>query len=178
MSPTLRDGQRLIIIKCAYGFRKPRNIYEVPAIGTLIYYLVDEESVNSVLKEHKSFEYFSGSLPERGDIVALNMPGNDHYHAVKRCIAIAHDSIPGKNNGYPSEIIPFKGMVINAKTLTDDQTKYLQHQRDFKFNAADSTFTALDDFIYIVGDNDKASLDSRSFGPIPMNLVFGRVIAM
>ena len=177
MSPTLRDGQPLLVIKCAYGLRKPRNIYEIPLLGTILYYWSAESEVDSVLKMNKSFEYTLPSLPERGDIVALNIPGNNHFHAVKRCIAIAGDTIPYPNRSMPYDLVPYKGMVIKARELDEHQCKYLMHNRDFRFDTSDSTFVALDNFVYVMGDNLSTSEDSRRWGPIPMNLIFGRVIS-
>lgn len=177
MSPTLYDGQSLLVIKCAYGLRKPRNVYEIPLLGTLLYYLSTDSAVNSELKKSGSFEYLFSSLPKRGDIVALNIPGNNHFQAVKRCVAIAGDTIPYPAHTMPYEVVPYKGMVINARSLDDRQRKYLMRNRDFRFDNADSIFVALDDFVYVTGDNLNASDDSRKWGAVPMNLIFGRVIS-
>lgn len=176
MNPTLRDGQPLLVLKCAYGLRKPRNAYEIPILGSILYYVSDKTKVDSVLKQRKSFEYIHGSLPSRGDIVALNIPGNNHFHAVKRCVAIAGDSIPYPVDLLPYEIVPYKGMVIDARAINEKQRKYLMQNRDFRFDAVDSAFVALDNFVYVVGDNMDASEDSRRWGPMAMNQVFGRVI--
>lgn len=177
MSPTLHDGQPLLVVKCAYGLRKPRNVYEIPLLGTLLYYLSEESEVDSVLKTSKSFEYLFPSLPERGDIVALNIPGNNHFQAVKRCVAIAGDTIPYPNHSMPYDVVPYKGMVIEARCLDERQRKHLMRNRDFRFDIADSTFVALDDFVYVTGDNLNASEDSRRWGAVPMNLIFGQVIS-
>lgn len=176
MSPTLHDGQSLLVVKCAYGIRKPRNFYEIPLLGSLKYYLSKEAEVDSVLKMSKSFEYLFQSLPERGDIVALNIPGNNHFQAVKRCVAIAGDPMPYPPKTIPYTIVPYKGMTIDAKSLDEAQCKYLRRNRDFRFEESDSTFIALDDFVYVVGDNLNASDDSRKWGAVAMNLIFGRVI--
>lgn len=176
MTPTLHDGQSLLILKCAYGIRKPRNVYEIPIVGIIVYYFTPNSEVDSVLKENKSFEYINPSLPDRGDIVALNIPNQNHFHAVKRCIAVAGDSIPYKRNALPYEIVPYKGMVIKTKILSSNQIKYMQHNKYFSFDSKDSVYIALEDFVYVVGDNLDASEDSRRWGAIPMSLIFGKVI--
>lgn len=66
-------------------------------------------------------------------------------------------------------------MVIRAQSLNDSQYKYLEQNRDFIFNDSDSTFVVLDDFIYVIGDNNDVSEDSRKWGPVAMNLIYGRV---
>ena len=178
MWPTLHDGQSALVIKCAYGIRKPRNLFEIPLLGSLLFTLSTEHKVDSVLKLNKSFKYLFSSLPKRGDIVALNIPSCNRNRAVKRCMAIAGDALPDPHPNLPYDTIPYKGMIIDAKNLTYMQKEYLQHHREFRFDDKDSTYVAIDDFVYVIGDNEGTSEDSRRWGPIAMNLIFGRVIGM
>lgn len=176
MSPTLHDGQPLLVMKCSYGARKPRNIYEIQILGSVVYYLSEKSVVDSVLRNNPPFEYmFLFSFPKRGDIVVLNVPVNNNLHAVKRCVAIAGDSIPYNKNTLPYNIVPYKGMVIDAKSLNEMQSKYMQQNKSFMFEEKDSTYIALDDFVYVLGDNLEHSEDSRNWGAIPMSLIFGQV---
>ena len=94
MFPTLSDGESVLVAKCAYGFRKPRNVYEIPLVGLLMALVPPGSIIDKTIKESGMFQRIAPSTPRRGDIVAFNMPANIHYHAVKRVAAISGDSMP------------------------------------------------------------------------------------
>ena len=49
MNPTLQNGNYVVIYKCCNGIRLPRNVFEVPWIGTLAYYCTPNGYINQIL---------------------------------------------------------------------------------------------------------------------------------
>ncbi len=183
MTPTLSHGEYVFIKKNAYGYRLPRNVYEIPWVGNIAYFFHSDEHIDSILSLNKSFTYIHSKIPDLNDIIAMNIPGNNHFMAIKRCVALPGDSIYAlcdtthlSAKARLFRIVPYRGMKINSSELNGTQFRMLSRNRDFEFNTEDSTFTALDDFIFVMGDNRNGSEDSRTWGPIPLNLVAGKLI--
>lgn len=181
MSPTLSHGEYVIVAKCAYGIRLPRNVYEVPWVGNFASLFVSDNKIDSVLQRQAKYSSICQSRPKRGDIVAFHMPGSRNIGAVKRVVGLPGDSISMLYGGecfHDSilRVVPFKGMKIDPKSLNPRQRRYLTGHPFFVFNPADSLFTATDDFFYLRGDNADGSIDSRSWGPVAGNLIIGKII--
>ncbi len=99
---------------------------------------------------------FSGNLA-RGDIVVFR---RDNETYIKRIAFLAGDSYP--------EVL-YRGhwmKPFTIKTLASAQQHHLPERRIF----------IPPHKIYVVGDCDSESIDSRSFGPIAEDSVFGKVL--
>lgn len=102
--------------------------------------------------------------PERGDIVhvdARQLEGARGSQVIKRVVAVAGDTISIENgralvNGMPEN--PVSGLIV------DDG--------DVSIPAV----TVPDGHVYVLGDNRPVSLDSRFYGPVPVDAVEGRVV--
>lgn len=177
MIPGFKNDELVIVHKSKYGYRMPRNIYEIPLIGQVSYLLSSDSIVANILSKNDSFKYIRSSLPTRNDIVAFNIPGNNNYRAIKRCVALPGETYPDSCwFSSISPVIPYKGMRIKKAVLSEACCKYLSAHRDFEFDPSDSSFIATDNFIFVIGDNKAVSEDSRRWGPIPLNLVIGKVV--
>lgn len=99
---------------------------------------------------------------ERGDIVvfdSLEQPGQD---IVKRCIAVAGDTVE----------IHGTRTLINGQMLEDDS--YVSYRRSAGFRYRFGPVTVPTDHVFCMGDNRDSSYDSRAWGPLPLNRIKGR----
>ena len=101
----------------------------------------------------------------RGDIIVFRYPNDPSQYFIKRVIGLPGERVKiadGKvtifNNDHPT------GMVL-------DETPYL----GTIYTAGDKDVTLGSDEYFVLGDNRGASLDSRSFGPVPQSFIIGRV---
>src|SRR5689334_14017320 len=102
--------------------------------------------------------------PQRGDVVVLRNPALGEF-LIKRIIALPQERIV-INDGH---IVIHNLTYPNGVTL--DERAYLSSSV-VTFGNLDVTLA--DDQYFVMGDNRPASLDSRSFGPIPRHDIVGR----
>jgi signal peptidase I len=120
-----------------------------------------------------------GREVRRGDIVIFRSPETPEIDLVKRCVALAGDTVEVRN----------KSLHINGEAVEDQG--YAQHvdgvieprgrsRLGTLYGARDNSrdnwgpFQVPDEHLFCMGDNRDRSYDSRYFGPIPMALVKGR----
>jgi signal peptidase I len=144
MQPKLGVGDRVVVDKLSYVFHGPRRgdivIFESPVPGP------PDESV----------------LPLRmleGALVAVGLRQPDNDSLVKRVVALAGDTVQGKDGK----------LYVNGKPRDEP---YL----------ADGTVTSTfgpervgTGELWVMGDKRATSRDSRTFGPIDRDSVIGRV---
>ena len=185
MCPTLKDGDYVVLCKYYAGIRLPRNMFEVPWIGTLAYYFNVSEKIDSVLHKSKreNFKRIGGDVfsVRAGDLVAFNDPLSVNGCVVKRCVGLPGEPINqyiDKNSLMftPFSVIPYKGMRTSCRTLGEKEKTLLRKHRAFEFDKKDSSFVAVNDCYIMLGDNRRYSLDSRSWGVVSKDLFLGKVI--
>lgn len=101
--------------------------------------------------------YRGNTTPDRGDVVVLkDIPGSDDM-LIKRVVAIAGDRITIQN-GY---------VIVNGIYKHRSTNRYVSR-----------TYTQLvpDDSIFVMGDNEAQSFDSRAFGTVPLTRVVGKAL--
>jgi len=97
---------------------------------------------------------------KRGDIVVFHSPLKKDL--VKRVIAIEGDSITLTEEG---------DIYINGEKIVE---LYLPEKSNISYK--NQTLVVGEDEVFVMGDNRNNSLDSRYFGPIPEDKVFGNVL--
>lgn len=187
MYPTLKNGDYVVLGKFYGGMRLPRNVYEIPWIGSIAYYLTEKEAVDSILEQskNKKFERFAENFAslDSGDLVAFNNPLALNNCVVKRCVGMPGDSICWhiEDNSelrmlFPFSVVPYKGMKISEKSLHNEEKVLIKRNRAFRYDEKDSSYVAVDDCYIMLGDNRKSSIDSRHFGFISKDLILGKVV--
>jgi signal peptidase I len=106
------------------------------------------------------------SEPERGEIVVFRYPNDPRQFFIKRIIGMPGERIV-INNG---QITIYNDNSPNGHLLSEDS--YL----GTVFTPGNKDITLGDDEYYLMGDNRSASMDSRSFGPVPERFVVGKVL--
>lgn len=104
---------------------------------------------------------------QRGDIVVFKYPKNPQQYFIKRIIALPGEKI---------EIASGKVMIFNKEHpdgFTLDESGYLPKDLD---TTPDMARALSDKEYFVMGDNRKFSHDSRAWGPLPEDMVIGKVM--
>lgn len=181
MMPNLQDKSFVVVLKCSYSIRLPRNIYEIPWLGNLLYYVIPNSLIDYTLHKNNKFHILMDiSKVKRNDILIFNIPTYPRDFAAKRCIAIPGDNIEQYIKDCksplitPFHVIPHKGDTINKKYLSESEKKLLS--KNIYFSYSDEYFISQDDCYFVLGDNFSVSEDSRTWGVIPKSLIVGKVL--
>jgi signal peptidase I len=153
MENTLLIGDFLLVNKFIYGARVPFTDYRLPKI-----------------KE-----------PEQGDIVVFKYPRDPKLDYIKRCVAISGQTVEIRD----------KLLYVNNKRVLADTayTHFLYdripgHVRDPEIFPPGKNwnrdnygpFVVPEGHIFMMGDNRDNSLDSRYWGPLPLENVVGEAL--
>lgn len=124
-----------------------------PTLKTGHYLIIDELS-------------YRFSKPERGDVIILKYPKDPKIFFIKRVI------------GLPNETVEVKDGIVSITTAQGSTTILQDSFIDPKNKISDSSKTTLlNDEYFVMGDNRAQSSDSRSWGPLPKDLIVGRAFA-
>jgi len=103
----------------------------------------------------------------RGDTVIFELRGQVY---IKRVVALPGETVWGLDSsdieGYPDELLK----PAELKRMRDVTRRSPAIGRVVHVHVPPS-------HIFVLGDNETASLDSRNFGPIPLRALRGRVVA-
>jgi signal peptidase I len=98
--------------------------------------------------------------PHRRDIIAFHAPHSSEL-LIKRVVGVAGDTV-GIADGV---------LVVNRKRV---------HESFVAYRLTDSTYfgpvRVPAGSVFVMGDNRSDSVDSRSFGPVPLSRIVGRVV--
>lgn len=104
--------------------------------------------------------------PQRGEVVVFRYPLDPRQYFIKRIIGLPGETV---------RVTDSKIVITNAEHpdgFAVDESRYLSPD---VLTAGDKTVKLADDEYFVMGDNRTASLDSRSFGPLPAKDIVGRV---
>jgi len=96
---------------------------------------------------------------ERGDVIVFPYPGNPEEDYIKRVIGLPGDTVQIQDG----EVF-VNGVPINEPYIAEPPIN------DF------SLMTVPDGTVFVMGDNRNDSSDSRSWGPLDMDVVIGKAI--
>jgi signal peptidase I len=98
--------------------------------------------------------------PQRGDIVVFNSMDNDNIMLIKRVI------------GEPGDMVEWRDhqLYLNGHFVQED---YINEPCT---SCPDETWILEANQYFVMGDNRNHSRDSRSFGPVPIGHIVGRVV--
>jgi signal peptidase I len=166
MEPTLKTGDRLYALKCAYNFRVP-----IPFVETIL---------------------FRTAEVKRGDVILFKAPLSPDVTYVKRCVGLPGDRIEFRNgvlyvNGEEVKKTPLEDRSImydiddqEEKTLYVENLSNVQHYvilDNLRPNKRDmEEILVPPDHVFAVGDNRDNSFDGRAWGFVPMDSLKGKAL--
>ena len=103
------------------------------------------------------------SSPERDDVIVFRYPLNTTEFFIQRII------------GLPGETVDINGSKITIANKEHPQGFVLSEPFVKNESSNQTHFVLTDNEYFVMGDNRSASSDSRYWGPVPRNLIIGRV---
>lgn len=106
-------------------------------------------------------------MPARGDVIVFRFPGNPHQDFIKRCVAVAGQTVEVRD-----KVLYVDGRPQEEPYAVHDDPRILPRERSVRDNFG--PFVVPKGHLFMMGDNRDNSLDSRFWGPLPVNLVKGK----
>jgi len=103
--------------------------------------------------------------PERGEIVVFRYPNDPRQYFIKRIVGLPGERV--KVSG--GQVWIYNAQFPDGKVVDEQEylgPAYTGGEKDVQLSAEE---------YFLMGDNRSASLDSRSFGPVPRSFIVGRV---
>jgi len=123
---------------------------------------VDGNSMNPTLENDQRLVFLRlGDSYEYRDVVAIKMPNGDKY--VKRVVGIAGDEIDIRDGQ----------VYLNGFVLSEDYAQGVTEKENEKIEYPVTLGVGQ---VFVLGDNREESVDSRSFGPIIVDNIRGRIL--
>ena len=107
--------------------------------------------------------------PRPGDIIVFRYPGNIRKDFIKRCVAVEGQTLEIKD-----KILYVDGQMRNEPFATHEDDRVFPRETSPRDNFGPITVPR--SCIFMMGDNRDNSLDSRFWGPLPVEFVKGKAI--
>ena len=166
MYPTIIIGDRMWIDKTTYGARLPRRFADIPILNVFTWIkplrMADEENDwgNRRLRGKR--------MPRVGDLAVFESPSFPHPLLVKR--------IADRWKSGDTLVVNLDNFDPMYKVVLEEGKQiFLRSDTIFIDGKPDSILVLSQPYYYMLGDNRKNSIDSRSFGYIPYSAVVGRM---
>jgi signal peptidase I len=179
MLETLQIGDFLFVEKVTYGPRTPER---VRLLGV------------TLMKGLPTVKLPGFRDPKQGDIIVFAYPKDRNLDYIKRCVAIAGDTVEvidgvlyvngdiyesnfgdrdGDHSCIPSWTDPES---CPAPKVKKDQAAYVRNPaiKSWPWKDQPRPYTVPDGHIFMMGDNRYNSADSRYWGPLDMKLIKGK----
>ncbi len=169
MEDTLLIGDRILVCKFIYGFKIPGTDIKVfdfhkPARGDVFVFIPLHEEEKNYIKRIVAVE--GDTVHTKGKTLYVNGKAvNDSLYTkhVKNPPYVRKSNFPPFNK--PEKYMQ-KDEIYEDFILTDTQFR--------KRFPEGKPFTVPKDHVFAMGDNRNLSLDSRSWGPVPINRIKGQ----
>ena len=175
MKDTLLIGDFLLVNKFIYGINTPNRI-----IGTKI------RIPSTRLPGFKQ--------PKRGDIVVFRFPGDDTVDYIKRCVAVAGDTVELRESSLYINGEPEGREEFLTKAWDREEGRYLDYYRitradgrqyvirkatrpDFRMRTF-GPIVVPQGHIFMMGDNRDNSYDSRMWGALADKYIVGQALVI
>ncbi|MDD4051639.1 MAG: signal peptidase I [candidate division Zixibacteria bacterium] len=151
--------------------------YRVPSSSMEDTLLIGDFVVSNKLLYGGRIPFFGWRLPEirhprPGDVITFKWPGDRKTDYVKRCVAVEGQVVEVRD----------KVLYVDGKAFPDPaRAKYIAKGKPLDKNDRRDyfgPFTVPPETIFAMGDNRDNSYDSRYWGPVPLELVEGKVIGI
>jgi len=106
----------------------------------------------------------------RGDIIAIERKGENEL--VKRLIGLPGDKITINKTH-----VIVNGEVLDEPYLSDELQQAIKNKESIYLKVDQGTVVVPEGHVYVLGDNRTDSLDSRTLGAIPMEIVLGKYLS-
>lgn len=131
MEDTLIPGDKIIMSKLSYGPRLPSSPFEIPLINIAFYFNKEYRTkVDSVWWNYKRLKGFS--KVKHSDIVVFNSTKNTKETLIKRCVALAGDTL----------LIKHEKVYANSREILEE--KSFKHIFRINFNDSLKAYAILD----------------------------------
>lgn len=132
-------------------------------------FIVDGRSMDTTLESGERLLMLKNNAIERFDVVVFPSPTNPNKLYIKRVIGIPGDKLEVKDDQ----------LILNGKAMDEPYLKQKQAETegdftfDFTLQNATGKEVIPEGKYFVMGDNRRNSLDSRSFGYIDSDSVIG-----
>jgi signal peptidase I len=185
MEPAVDPGDRVIVSFLAFGARVPFSHSRFPGLtlperGDLVMvqppFYNDESTLMKIVQPLVSFFTFQKATLRR-DLYG----GRVNSYMLKRIIGMPGDTIRLSNymvwvrpQGASDFVAEDQIVPVRYKTRSLLEARGWDSSLPFSGNQAETTLK--DGEYYVMGDNRPDSSDSRSWGPVPLDRIIGKVI--
>lgn len=147
MQPNLEEGQYLLVNKIVYFHLAPSGLRSLFSSGPE----AQDESVYPIRD------------PKRGDVIIFHFPRDVSRDFVKRVIGLPGDTVEVSQGE-----VYVNGLQLEEPYLRDDVKTYLNRREQSK-----EWVLGAEEF-FVLGDNRRASNDSRDWDTVPTENIIGR----
>lgn len=167
IAPTERENNLFIVVLALVFALVFIFLGYVPVKGASMLPTIKESGDGVIIVKHLI-------TPDYGDIVILNndahsLQGSTHELLIKRVVAKAGDRVsmlPCDIDGREDEVV----LRVNGEIIYEP---YTEKMLVGKVNKLQEEIVVPEGHVYVLGDNRKVSLDSRSFGPVRLDMIDG-----